>query len=63
MSRLKPLRFKGVVELREVEDWLMNLEITFDGMQCPPEKKVPLIMFLLDDEAERWWLGQQREKL
>ena len=50
------------MEPREAEDWLLRLEKTFDGMQCPESRKVPLAVFLLDGEAERWWLGQQGEK-
>ncbi|PKU65002.1 hypothetical protein MA16_Dca004617 [Dendrobium catenatum] len=57
--RLKPLRFEGTVEPRAAEEWLRRLEKTFDGMQCPPDRKVPLAVFLLDGEAERWWIGQQ----
>ncbi|XP_028549039.1 uncharacterized protein LOC114579208 [Dendrobium catenatum] len=60
--RLKPPRFEGTVEPRATEDWLRRLEKTFDGMQCPPDRKVPLAVFLLDGEAERWWMGQQEEK-
>ena len=60
--RLKPPHFQGVVEPREAEDWLLRLEKTFDGMQCPGNRKVPLAVFLLDGEAERWWSGQQKEK-
>ncbi|XP_020704241.1 uncharacterized protein LOC110115363 [Dendrobium catenatum] len=51
--RLNPPRF---------EDWLMRFEKTFDGMQCPSDRKVLLAVFLLEDEAERWWMGQQEEK-
>ncbi|XP_028554454.1 uncharacterized protein LOC110107285 [Dendrobium catenatum] len=60
--RLKPSRFEGTVEPRAVEDWLRRLEKTFDGMQYPPDRKVPLAVFLLDGEVERWWMGQQEEK-
>ncbi|KAL0909733.1 hypothetical protein M5K25_020627 [Dendrobium thyrsiflorum] len=34
--RLKP---KITVEPKIVEDWVMRLEKTFDGMQYPPEKR------------------------
>ncbi|XP_020702857.1 uncharacterized protein LOC110114348 [Dendrobium catenatum] len=60
--KLKPPRFEGTVETRAVEDWLRMLEKIFDGMQCPSDMKVPLAIFLLDGEAERWWTGQQEEK-
>ncbi|XP_020672656.1 uncharacterized protein LOC110092439 [Dendrobium catenatum] len=60
--RLKPPRFEDTVEPRATEDWLRRSEKTFDGMQCPPDRKVPLAVFLLDGEAERWWMGQQEEK-
>ncbi|XP_028550719.1 uncharacterized protein LOC114579636 [Dendrobium catenatum] len=57
--RLKPPRFEGAVEPRAAEEWLRRLEKTFDGMQCPADRKVPLAVFLLDGEAEHWWDGQQ----
>ncbi|KAI0491606.1 hypothetical protein KFK09_025866 [Dendrobium nobile] len=57
--RLKPPRFEGAVEPRAAEEWLRRLEKTFDGMQCPADRKVPLAVFLLDGEAEHWWEGQQ----
>ncbi|XP_028552889.1 uncharacterized protein LOC114580226 [Dendrobium catenatum] len=31
-------------------------------MQCPSDRKISLAVFLLDGEAERWWIGQQEEK-
>ncbi|XP_028554262.1 uncharacterized protein LOC114580543 [Dendrobium catenatum] len=57
---LKPPRFEGIVEPIAAKDWLRRLEKTFDGMQCPPDRKVLLAVFLLDGEAERWWMGQQQ---
>ncbi|XP_028549050.1 uncharacterized protein LOC114579240 [Dendrobium catenatum] len=60
--RLKPPRFEGTVKPRAAEEWLRRLEKTFDSMQCSSDRKVPLAVFLLDDEAKRWWMGQQEEK-
>ncbi|XP_028548321.1 uncharacterized protein LOC114578905 [Dendrobium catenatum] len=60
--RLKPPRFEGAVEPRAAEEWLRRIEKTFDGMQCPLDRKVPLAVFLLDGEAEHWWVGQQEAK-
>ncbi|XP_020684310.1 uncharacterized protein LOC110100931, partial [Dendrobium catenatum] len=57
--RLKPPKFEGTFELRAAEEWLRRLEKTFDGMQCPSDRKVPLAVFLLDVEAEHLWVGQQ----
>ncbi|XP_028554097.1 uncharacterized protein LOC114580499 [Dendrobium catenatum] len=31
-------------------------------MQCPSDRKVHLAVFLLDGEAEYWWVGQQEAK-
>ncbi|XP_028547514.1 uncharacterized protein LOC114578489 [Dendrobium catenatum] len=60
--RLKPLRFESTIEPRAAEDWLRRLEKTFEGMQCHSDRNVPLAIFLLDGEAECWWMGQQEEK-
>ncbi|XP_028550077.1 uncharacterized protein LOC114579490 [Dendrobium catenatum] len=54
--------FEGTVEPRAAEEWLRRLEKTFDGMQCPSDRKVPLAAFLLDGEAEHWWISQQEAK-
>ncbi|XP_028547443.1 uncharacterized protein LOC110109806, partial [Dendrobium catenatum] len=60
--KLKPPLFKGAVGPQAAEDWIMRVEKIFDSMQCPGNRKVPLAVFLFEGEAERWWIGQQREK-
>ncbi|KAI0493618.1 hypothetical protein KFK09_023737 [Dendrobium nobile] len=60
--KLKPPLFKGGVEPQAAEDWILRVEKIFDSMQCPGNRKVPLAVFLFEGEAERWWIGQQREK-
>ncbi|KAI0502055.1 hypothetical protein KFK09_017000 [Dendrobium nobile] len=60
--KLKPPLFKGAVGPQAAEDWIMRVEKIFDSMQCPGNRKVPLAVFMLESEAERWWIGQQREK-
>ncbi|KAH0468557.1 hypothetical protein IEQ34_003590 [Dendrobium chrysotoxum] len=52
--RMKPLRFDGTVEPRVTNDLLMRLEKTFDGMQFSFKRRVPLTVFFLDGEVERW---------
>ena len=51
--KLGPSQFKGAVEPRVAEDWLLRVEKTLESMQCPESRKVPLAVFLLDGEAER----------
>ncbi|XP_020703922.2 uncharacterized protein LOC110115127 [Dendrobium catenatum] len=60
--KLKPPLFKGAVEPQIAEDWIMRIEKIFDSMQCPENQNVHLAVFLFEGEAERWWIGQQREK-
>ncbi|KAI0502094.1 hypothetical protein KFK09_017040 [Dendrobium nobile] len=60
--KLKPPLFKGAVGPQAAEDWIMRVEKIFDSMQYPGNRKVPLAVFLFEGEAERWWIGQQREK-
>ncbi|KAI0520121.1 hypothetical protein KFK09_007592 [Dendrobium nobile] len=60
--KLKPPLFKGGVGPQAAEDWILRVEKIFDSMQCPGNRKVPLAVFLFEGEAERWWIGQQREK-
>ena len=60
--KLGPSRFKGAVEPRLAEDWLLRVEKTLESMRCPESQRVSLAVFLLDGEAERWWLSQQRDR-
>ncbi|XP_028547385.1 uncharacterized protein LOC114578401, partial [Dendrobium catenatum] len=59
---LKPPLFKGGVDARSAEDWIIRIEKVLKGMRCPDNRRVSLAIFLLEGEAERWWRGQQLEK-
>lgn len=56
--RIQTPRLSGVIEPKVVKDWLMRIEKTLDEMHCPHERRVALPAFLLDGEAEHWWLGK-----
>ncbi|XP_020684292.1 uncharacterized protein LOC110100912, partial [Dendrobium catenatum] len=62
IHKLKPPLFKGAMGPQAAEDWIMSVEKIFDGIQCPGNRKVSLVVFLFEGEAGRWWIGQQREK-
>ncbi|XP_020690858.1 uncharacterized protein LOC110105623, partial [Dendrobium catenatum] len=59
---LKPPLFKGGVDARSAEDWIIRIEKVLNGMRCPENRRVSLAIFMLEGEAERWWRGQQLEK-
>ncbi|XP_020683951.2 uncharacterized protein LOC110100682, partial [Dendrobium catenatum] len=59
---LKPPLFKGGVDARSAEDWIIRIRKVLNGMRCPENRRVSLAIFMLEGEAKRWWRGQQLEK-
>ncbi|KAK8939259.1 hypothetical protein KSP39_PZI011311 [Platanthera zijinensis] len=59
---LKPPTFRGGLSPIETEDWILRIETIFDTMRCPAERKVELVVFLLEGEAKRWWVNLMKGK-
>ena len=53
--RLHPSSFKGEADPRGAESWLKKLTKIFDAMQIPDERKLTLVPYILEDEADFWW--------
>lgn len=52
---LNPPHFQGNVDPIAAESWLSKICQTYDVIECPLERRVPLTALLLDGEADRWW--------
>ncbi|KAK8928667.1 hypothetical protein KSP39_PZI017870 [Platanthera zijinensis] len=52
---MRPPIFRGGVTPMETEDWLKRIELIFKAMRCPENRKVELVTFLFEGEANRWW--------
>ncbi|KAI0497441.1 hypothetical protein KFK09_020668 [Dendrobium nobile] len=57
---MKPPLFSSGEPL-EAENWLMRIEKIMEVMYCPEDKKVTLVAYAFDGEAERWWRSQLQE--
>ena len=59
--RLKPPVFQGSANPIEAEDWLTEIEKSFDAMHCPDEEKVTLATFTLQGGAFDWWTVHKKK--
>ncbi|KAH0454075.1 hypothetical protein IEQ34_018399 [Dendrobium chrysotoxum] len=62
LHKLKPLLFKRVIGPQDAKDWLLRIEKIFNSIQCLESRKLPLVAFIFEGDAKRWWVGQQRKK-
>ena len=53
--RLHLPRFKGEVDPRGAESWLKKLTKIFYAMQVSNERRLTLVPYILEDEADFWW--------
>ena len=53
--KLHPPVFRGEVDPLGAEGWLKKLTKIFEAMQVPDEKKLILVPYILEDEADFWW--------
>ena len=51
---INPPRFNGDGS-RHIEDWLAEIDDHFEAIECPPERRVPMVQGLLTDSAKKWW--------
>ena len=59
--RHKPAEFNGKVSPDEADAWLRKCENIFKVMNCPDEQKLLFATYLLNDDAEYWWMGMQHQ--
>ena len=53
--KLHPPVFKGEVDPLGAEGWFKKLTKIFEAMQVTDEKKLILVPYILEDEADFWW--------
>ena len=53
--KLHPPMFKGESDPMGVEGWIKKLTKIFEAMQISDEKKMTLVPYILEDEADFWW--------
>ena len=62
-KKLSPPYFSGTSDLIEAEAWIMKIEKFFIVIDCSEEekkKKASYAAFMLDKEADHWWLMIKR---
>ena len=59
-KKLSPPYFSGTSYPTEVEAWIMKIEKFFIVIDCSEEQKASYAVFMLDKEADHWWLMTKR---
>jgi len=58
--RHKPAEFTGKASPDEVDAWLHKCEKIFKVMNCEDEQKLLFATYMLNEDAEYWWVGMQQ---
>ena len=59
-KKLTPPYFSGTSYPTEAEAWIMKIEKLFIVIDCSEEQKASYAAFMLDKEADHWWLMTKR---
>ncbi|PKA52646.1 hypothetical protein AXF42_Ash001627 [Apostasia shenzhenica] len=59
-QKMHPQHFEGTTDPIVAENWLEKMEKVFDGMRCPNDRKVSLVVTVLDGEGNDWWKHYRR---
>ncbi|PKA60463.1 hypothetical protein AXF42_Ash017869 [Apostasia shenzhenica] len=59
-QRMHSKRFSGTTNPIEAENWLDHIERILDEIAFPLDRRVPLTVLVLDDDASNWWKSQKR---
>ena len=55
--RFNPPTFKGSADATEAENWIMEIEMLLDAMDCDDLQRAHLAVFKMTGEAQNWWKG------
>ncbi|KAK8956681.1 hypothetical protein KSP39_PZI001269 [Platanthera zijinensis] len=55
-----PPKFAGSTNPLIVEEWLRQIKQIFEGIECPEEKRVTLVEFVLQKDVVAWWNNYMR---
>ena len=53
--KLHPPVFRGKSDTMGPKGWIKKLSKIFEAMLIPDERKLTLVPFILENEAEFWW--------
>ena len=59
-KKLSPPYFSDTSNPTEAEAWIMKIEKFFIVIDCSKEQKASYAAFMLDKEADHWWLMTKR---
>lgn len=59
-KRLCPSTFDGKRDPLLAKRWIRQVEKTFEVIECAEERKVPLASFILEENADSWWITKKR---
>ncbi|KAJ8638826.1 hypothetical protein MRB53_015520 [Persea americana] len=54
-KKIGPLPFSGTTDPEVAEKWIKQVNKTFLAMNCPEDKKLPLMAFILQGEEKHWY--------
>ncbi|KAK7350011.1 hypothetical protein VNO77_08020 [Canavalia gladiata] len=52
--------FKGTLNHDKADDWIKAIEKVFGIIECDEEKKETYVAYMLEADAEFWWMGARR---
>ncbi|XP_068498179.1 uncharacterized protein [Phaseolus vulgaris] len=58
--RHNPPKFNGKVNPNEANKWVRDIENSFEATQCPEERKLSYVIYMLIEEVEFWWIGMKQ---
>ena len=59
-KKLSPPYFSGTLDPTEAVAWILKIEKFIIVINCSEEKKASYAAFMLDKEADHWWLMTKR---
>ena len=52
-----PVKFNGKTSTNTADQWLKDLERIFDAKTCPTQNRLAFTVYMLNGEAEHWWIS------
>jgi len=55
-----PPKFNGGGNPDKADQWMSDIERFFEATQCPEERKLSCVVYILTEDAEFWWKGMKQ---
>jgi len=55
-----PPKFNGEGNPDKVDRWMRDIERIFEATQCPEERKLSCVVYMLIEDGEFWWKGMKQ---